>query len=310
MIALPLQISSDGGRDCLTSLANFYSVEYGLIEAAGVDLDAALACILTEIDAARPRWPWLKLLELDPRDASYSALVRRLRQSGYIVECTAGAATWYEDTHNLTFDEYLRARPPHLRNTWRRKRKKASAAGNISAAFFFDAEEIERGIADYQTVYASSWKPAEPFPEFMPGLIRLAAELGASRLGIFYIDGIPAAAQFWIIWRGRAVIYKLAHNRKYDHLSLGTLLTMEMIQRVLADDRPYEINFGRGDDPYKRLWLGKRRQRWGITAANLRTARGVWLGLEREAAKMYHLICGIPIKPSARCSTPAAEHHP
>src|SRR5207302_827569 len=81
-----------------------------------------------------------------------------------------------------------------------------------------------RAIADYQTIYAASWKPPEDFPEFIPALIRLAAELGALRLGIYYIDGAPAAAQFWILWHGRAVIYKFAHDKQFDDLSLGTLL--------------------------------------------------------------------------------------
>ena len=147
-------------------------------------------------------------------------------------------------------------------STWRRKRRSLAATGRRTTAFFSEPAGIDAAIDDYQTVYAASWKTPEAFPHFMPELIRLAAGLGALRMGIYYLDGLPAAAQFWILWRKRAVIYKLAHDSRLDKLSLGTLLTMEMVERVLEQDRPEEINFGRGDDPYKRLWLPQRRQRW------------------------------------------------
>ena len=144
-----------------------------------------------------------------------------------------------------------------------------------------------------------SWKPAEFFPDFVPGLIRLAGELGALRLGLYYLDGSPAAAQLWIVWNGRAVICKLAHDRRFDELSLGTLLTMDMFERVLAEDRPCEISLGRGDDPYKRLWLPRRRERWGITAANPATLHGLRLGLRRRAATVYHRLRRERVSPFA-----------
>ncbi len=223
--------------------------------------------------------------------------MRSLRRAGLLVECTFNSGTWYEETAGLAFADYLAARPSELHDTWRRKRRRLERSNRLTTAFFSDNKGIDQAIADYQTIYDASWKPPEFFPEFIPALIRLAAALGALRLGIYYIDSAPAAAQFWILWHGRAVIYKLAHAKQYDDLSLGTLLTMEMAQRVLTDDRPREITLGRGDDPYKKLWLPRRRERWGICAANPRTWRGLGFGLGREAAKAYHRLRGEPIAP-------------
>jgi hypothetical protein len=289
-------VASPGGRR-LASLANAYSVEHGILAAPAADVAEGLGAILGEALGESPRWDIIALDELDASDPSYRAIVSALRRAGLLVECRFHSGTWFEETAGMSFADYLGERPSELRNTWRRKRRRLDAGAQLKTAFYAGPAGIERAIADYQAIYARSWKPAEAFPDFIPALIRLAAGEGALRLGIASLDGVPAAAQFWIVWNGRAVIYKLAHDQRFDEFSLGTLLTMELIERVLADDRPYEINFGRGDDPYKKLWLPKRRERWGIVAANPRTRLGLGFGLKREAAKLYHRLRGEPIVP-------------
>ncbi len=276
----------DNGRN-LASLTNAHSLEHGILHAPRADLEAGLAAILSEMRAERPQWDCLSLSELDPREPSYAALAGALRRAGLLVERCFSSGTWYEETAGLSFSDYLSARPSELRNTWRRKRRKLERSNRLTISFVDDDKGLDEAVADYETIYAASWKPPELFPDFVPGLIRLAGKLRALRLGIYHVDGIPAAAQFWILWNGRAVICKLAHDKRFDDLSLGTLLTMDMFERVLTGDRPREISLGRGDDPYKKLWLPKRRERWGITAANPRTWRGLRLGLKRQAARIY-----------------------
>ncbi len=295
--ALALQVVAGPGGRRLASLTNAYSVEHGIL-AAPADIATGLGAILGEILGERPRWDVIALDELDARDPCYDAAVSALRRAGLFVECRFHSGTWYEETAGMSFADYLAGRPSALRNTWRRKRRRLEAGDQLKTAFYAGPAGIERAIADYQAIYARSWKPAEAFPDFIPALIRLAAGEGALRLGIASLDGVPAAVQFWIVWHGRAVIYKLAHDTRFDEFSLGTLLTMELIERVLADDRPYEINFGRGDDPYKQSWLPKRRERWGIVAANPRTRLGLGFGLKREAVKLYHRLRGERIAPS------------
>jgi hypothetical protein len=276
----------EDGRN-LASLTNAHSLEHGILYAPGADLKAALAAIIPEILSERPRWDCVALAELDPHEQSYRALVTALRRAGMLVECCFSSGTWYEDTAGLSFSDYLGARPSELRNTWQRKRRKLERSDRLTTSFFADDKGLDQAVGDYETIYAASWKPPELFPTFVPALIRLAGELRALRLGIYHLNGVPAAAQFWIVWNGRAIICKLAHDKRFDDLSIGTLLTMEMFERVLTGDRPSEISLGRGDDAYKKLWLPKRRERWGITAVSPRTWRGLRLGLRRQAAIIY-----------------------
>jgi Acetyltransferase (GNAT) domain len=298
MVVLAQTTTRDRQRT-LASLTNPHSLEHGILHEPKADLETGLAAILSEILGERPQWDCLTFAELDPREPSYAALTKAMRSAGLLVERHFCSGTWYEKTAGLSFAEYVAARPSELRNTWHRKRRKLEQSRRLTKSFFDDSNGIDQAIADYETVYAASWKPAEFFPGFVPALIRLAGELRALRLGIYYLDGIPAAAQFWIIWNGRAVICKLAHDKRFDSWSLGTVLTMEMFERVLPADRPREISLGRGDDPYKKLWLPNRRERWGITAANPRTLRGLQLGFRRHAAVLYHRLRGEPVAPPA-----------
>ncbi len=83
------------------------------------------------------------------------------------------------------------------------------------------------------------------------------------------------AAQFWIVEDAQATVLKLAHDEAAKSLSPGTVLTALMLQHLLDQEHVGRIDFGRGDDPYKRLWARERRQRIGIVLANPRRPRGL-----------------------------------
>jgi CelD/BcsL family acetyltransferase involved in cellulose biosynthesis len=89
---------------------------------------------------------------------------------------------------------------------------------------------------------------------------------GRLRLGIAEVDGQPVAAQFWTVEGGTAFIHKLAHDERFRKQSPGTLLSAAMFEHVIDRDRVALIDFGTGDDPYKREWMEDVRIRWRVQA--------------------------------------------
>jgi hypothetical protein len=276
------------GSRRLRGLSTYYSCEHGpLLDPQGSAPLDCLRRLADEIAGERPRWDTVQLGGLDPESPGFALLGEAFRAAGWSVHPYFDSGAWFEATGGLAFADYLAARPPALRNTWRRKsaKLKSDAAITIHDSSH-GGDGIEEAIHAYEAVYRASWKGGEPHPEFVPALIRAAARAGALRLGILRIGGRPAAAQLWLLWGGRATIYKLAHDRAFDALSPGTVLTMAMMERILDVDRAREVDFGRGDDPYKRQWLGSRRERWGLLIANRATPHGLALSLRQGAGAL------------------------
>ena len=258
-----------GGSGAVSGLTSFYTIAFRPLFAPGTDIGAAGAAFAR---LCRRRPP-LRLDSLDPGLPALPAFVEGLRQGGLIVRNYDHFGNWFEPVGGASFADYLKSRPGPLRSTIRRKLKAAEGAARL--AVIRGGADLEPGIAAFETVYAKSWKEPEPFPSFNAGFMRALAAQGLLRLGILYAGEVPAAAQYWTVSGGAAVLHKLAHDEASLALSPGTVLTAQMIRLVLEEDKVVELDFGRGDDPYKQNWVRQRRQRIGLNLIDPRHPRGL-----------------------------------
>jgi hypothetical protein len=215
------------------------------------------------------------LVDLHPLEAEMaSVLAGGFRDARWWVQRYFCFGNWYLPLEGMGFNRYMSARPARLRNTLRRKGGRFRGAGG-TLEVVSDRDGLRRCADEFQQVYARSWKRAEPFPGFIPGLVEALGERGWVRIGVARLAGAPAAAQIWILANGVAHIYKLAHDSGLGAYSPGSLLTARMMEQVIEDDRVEAVDFLMGDEAYKRDWMTHRRERLGILAFNPRRARGL-----------------------------------
>jgi hypothetical protein len=225
-------------------------------------------------------FPATRIDALDPATAAEFAA--GCRTAGLVAARFDHFGNWREDVAGLDWSAWLARRPGAPRETIRRRMRQAERLAGARFELFDYRSDIQAGTAAFETVYARSWKEPEPFPAFNPAQIRGAASLGVARLGVWWIGGVPAAAQFWIVEHGQATVLKLAHDEAFKAHSPGTVLTAWMIRRMIEDEHVSAVDFGRGDDTYKQGWVSARRQRVGLLLINPRHPRGM-LALARHA---------------------------
>jgi len=264
---LPCQRFSRGDPS-VSSLTSFYSCDFRPLIAAGEDAAFDLGRAAAErlsgeavfgFDSLDTGWPQLDLF------------LKGLAHPGRALLRYAHFGRWWEDVRGRGFDDYLADRDGALREVIRRKTARLERDGAVPTLIGAgsSAAETEAGIADYETVYEASWKEAEPFPDFQPTLMRKLAEVGWLRLALLHLDGRPIAAQLWTLVGGTATVLKLAHDRRFDKQSPGTVLTAFAIRSLMEGGGIDRLDFGRGDDPYKRGWTRNRTPHIGVRSVSL-----------------------------------------
>jgi hypothetical protein len=187
-------------------------------------------------------------------------------------------------TAGRTFDDYLASRPGKLRTTL--KRKSGKLITQVHTSFQNDVWNI------YETIYQESWKPSEGSPTFLRAFAEAEGAAGRLRLGIAYADGQPVAAQMWTVEGGTAYIHKLAYLEAAKPLSPGSVLSAALFRHVIDVDRVELVDFGTGDDPYKRDWMEAVRPRYRLDMLRPLAPQN-WLffaknGLRRLAGRSKH----------------------
>ena len=268
----------------LRSLAGIYACLFRPILAPDANVIVEARSLGMQLGSALTPSDVIELEALDGEWNGLPAFESGLREAGFTSVRYDHFGNWSEEIAGRSFEQYMAARGGALREIVRRRRRALEKRG-ARYELVSTIDRLSHGIVAYDAVYSRSWKQAEPYPRFHEHLMRTATRDGVLRLGLCYIDERPIAAQIWIVWRRHATVLKLAHDQEFDRYSPGSVLLARMIRHVLENDEATEIDFGRGDDAYKRQWASRRRQRIGLLAANPRSAAGLAVLLRHAAGR-------------------------
>lgn len=267
--AAALALTEQGGR--ITPLRNWYSFTWRELAPEGAAGDRLLEAIARQLKTRG----WRVTLEPVPgEDGSAERLARAFRAGGWQVAAEQCDINHVLDVKGRSFAQYWETRPGPLRTTLKRKAKKVET----QVLTHFDAAVW----AEYEAIYAASWKPAEDQPAMLRAFAEAEGAAGRLRLGVARAEGLAVAAQCWTVENGIAYIHKLAHLESHKPLSAGTTLTAALFAHVIDVDRAALVDFGTGDQSYKADWMESMRPRFRIDCLDPGALRA-WPALAKRA---------------------------
>ncbi len=261
-----LMLAHDGAGRAV-SLGSWYTLRFAPVFTGTPDVRVKRALLTAIARRITKRFFMIRLAPMTKEDcAIVAAAFRRCRWNATI---TAKTGNWRIDVSGRSFADYWADRPGELRSTVKRKRARSGMTVTIHRDFDDEA------WADYERIYAESWKGEEGSPAFVRDMARDAAAHGSLRLGVAQIDGEAVAAQLWTVENGVAIIHKLAYLPAASEHSPGSILSAAMFEAAIDTDHVDLIDYGTGNDRYKQDWMDSRIELFTLTMHNLRSPRGI-----------------------------------
>ncbi len=250
------------------ALASWYTLAFRPVFTGDPNDSTKFALLCATARRLRKR---LSSITLGPMPAAEADLVRRaFDRARWVAMSRATTVNWTIATDMCAFEDYWADRPGELRSTVKRKTAKHGVETKIFRHFDGSA------WADYEAIYAASWKPEEGSMAFLRDMALTESAAGTLRMGTASVDGQAIAAQLWTVENGRAIIHKLAHLETANDQSPGSILTAAMFAHVLDQDHVSLVDFGTGDDRYKRDWMDSREPLYTVQLYNPMRPAGLW----------------------------------
>lgn len=256
---LPLRVEKSGHFSGLTCWYSFSIRPLFAGPAYPGERGGALHDLFAQLKSRTAR---LTLYPVPDIDGLPGDLEIALRSAGWWVKSAPAGDRHWLDLESKTHDLWWEGRPGALKNTVKRKAKKGVVDITLFTGFDADA------WAAYEAIYAASWKPEEGNAALLRAFAEAESARGTFRMGLARIEGAPVAAQFWTVEDGTAFIHKLAHVEDSLKASPGTLLSAALFRHVIEVDGVSRVDFGTGNDAYKRDWMNRHDKLWRIEAFN------------------------------------------
>lgn len=241
-----------GERGSLQGLTNWYAFTWAILTTQGAD-DRLLESLARGLPRAARH---IALSKLADEDGTASRIERAFVRAGWFVSREPCDTNHILAVNGRSFAAYLAGRPGALKTTLKRKAGKVQI--DVYTVFQDDAWR------SYEEVYAGSWKPEEGAGALLRRFAETEGAAGRLRMGLARAEGRVVAAQFWTVEGGAAYIHKLAHLESAKRISPGTSLTAAMLSHVIDRDGVQLVDFGTGDQPYKRDWMEQTRPRFRL----------------------------------------------
>jgi CelD/BcsL family acetyltransferase involved in cellulose biosynthesis len=223
-------------------------------------------------------WDVIELDSLPEEDRSIDILTKIVSRSGLKQRQYNCFGDWYLDEINYSGDEYIKGRPKNTRLELKRRKKRLEEIGQLEFQIGKDKDKLDYYINLYHEVRSKSWKHPEMDILFQRDFRQLAAEKGWLRFGFLFLNSSPIAVQLRIVSNGVAYFMDTVHDPNYNQFAPGSILRAEFTKYLIDVDKVKEIDNLKGDEPYKKEWTPKRRERIGITMFN-NTLKGQLLAL-------------------------------
>jgi hypothetical protein len=261
-----LFLTEHGGHG--KALASWYTLAFQPIFTGDPNEATKFALLLASARRLSKRMASIMLSPMPKSEAD--RVCRAFDRARWVATSHESTVNWTVATDDLSFEDYWAGRPGELRSTVKRKAAKNCIATKVFTSFDGNA------WADYEAIYAASWKPEEGSPDFLRDMALTESAAGTLRMGIATIEGEAVAAQLWTVENRHAIIHKLAHLESAKEQSPGSVLTAAMFEHVIDRDRVTLVDFGTGDDRYKADWMDCRTPLYTVQLFNPRQPSGLW----------------------------------